>query len=172
MIKSAAFPSATSFCAKARPKNSTSVGMFFLRATSATYMAAVSWTYPQDELIALQMAAQEQERTRPIASGLNVTALNFRYRIDGDRPEWRPLRVFDDGTKTYVEFPVSLANGEAPPLFIVGADGKAELVNYRLRNRFYIVDRIFDVAELRLGLKKQQIVRIDRVSRPAKRRSA
>ena len=74
--------------------------------------------------------------------------------------------------KTYVEFPASLGVGEAPPLFVLGADGKAELVNYRQRDRFYVVDRIFDAAELRLGLKKSQVVRIDRVSHPAKRRGA
>jgi type IV secretion system protein VirB9 len=63
-----------------------------------------------------------------------------------------------------------LATGEAPPLFVIGGDGKAELVNYRLRERFYVVDRIFDAAELRLGRKKQQVVRISRLSQPAKRR--
>jgi type IV secretion system protein TrbG len=93
-----------------------------------------------------------------------------RWAIHGDRPAWRPLRVFDDGSKTYVEFPASLATGEAPPLFVIGGDGKAELVNYRLRERFYIVDRIFDAAELRLGTKKQQVVRVNRVSQPAQRR--
>src|SRR3546814_2908336 len=94
------------------------------------------------------------------------------YAISGDRPAWRPVRAFDDGAKTYVEFPPSLGTGEAPPLFVVGTDGKAELVNYRLRGRFYVVDRIFDAAELRLGLKKQQVVRIDRVRPFSKRRGA
>jgi len=75
-----------------------------------------------------------------------------------------------DGSKTYVEFPASLATGEAPPLFVIGTDGKAELVNYRLRERFYVVDRIVNAAELRLGTKKQQVVHIDRVSPTAKRR--
>lgn len=80
--------------------------------------------------------------------------------------------MFDDGAKTYVEFSASLATGEAPPLFVMGADGEAELVNYRQRDRFYVVDRIFDAAELRLGRKKSQVVRIVRVSRLAKRRGA
>ena len=52
-----------------------------------------------------------------------------------------------------------------PPLFLVNAKGEAELVNYRLRGRYYVVDRLFDVAELRLGTEKQQIVRIRRVGR-------
>lgn len=143
-----------------------------LVSTSATALSSMRWTYPQDELLALRCKADAAQAAAPIASGLAIEQLNFNYAISGDNPTWRPLRVFDDGLKTYVEFPASLANGEAPPLFVVGADGKAELVNYRLRERFYIVDRIFDAAELRLGLKKQQVVRIDRVSRTAKRRGA
>lgn len=51
-----------------------------------------------------------------------------------------------------------------------GADGKAELVNYRQRERYYIVDRIFDAAELRLGLKKQKVVRIERLGARKARR--
>ena len=74
-----------------------------------------------------------------MATGLAIEQLHFNYAISGDRPPWRPLRVFDDGTRTYVEFPASLANGDAPPLFVIGADRTAELINYRLRDRFYVV---------------------------------
>jgi len=72
------------------------------------------------------------------------------------------LRAFDDGRQTFIDFPVSIGEGEAPPLFLVDAKGTASLVNYRLHGRYYVVDRIFDVAELRLGLKHQDIVRITR----------
>ncbi|MGK6354362.1 TrbG/VirB9 family P-type conjugative transfer protein [Sphingomonas sp. DT-207] len=71
-----------------------------------------------------------------------------------------------------IEFPASLGQGEAPPLFVVDGEGKAELVNYRLGDRFYVVDRIFDAAELRLGLEKQQVVRIERVAQRERRRGA
>jgi type IV secretion system protein VirB9 len=47
-------------------------------------------------------------------------------------------------------------------LFIAGAGGKAELVNYRVSRNYYIVDRLFDVAELRLGTTPQLVVRITR----------
>ena len=122
------------------------------------------WTYPQDELLALQRRAEAERAATPVASGLALETLHFNYAISGDRPAWRPVRAFDDGQKTYVEFPASLASSEAPPLFLVDREGKAELVNYRLSGHFYIVDRIFDAAELRLGLKKQVIVRIDRMA--------
>lgn len=91
-----------------------------------------------------------------------LEALRFGYRISGDSPAWRPLRAFDDGRQTFIEFPAGIAQDEAPSLFVTGPDGAAELVNYRVAGRFYIVDRLFTAAELRLGGKKQHIVRIAR----------
>jgi type IV secretion system protein VirB9 len=143
-----------------------------LVSTSGAALSSMRWTYPQDELLALRRKTEAAQAATPVATGLAIEQLHFNYAISGDRPAWRPVRVFDDGAKTYVEFPASLASGEAPPLFVIGTDGRAELVNYRMRDRFYVVDRIFDAAELRLGLQKQQVVRIDRVSPTAKRRGA
>lgn len=135
-----------------------------LVATSRTAMAAVSWTYPADQLIALRRAADQAAAGAPVAEGLSVDTLHFNYAVSGDHPAWRPLRAFDDGRQTFIEFAESIAVGEAPPLFIVGPSGEAELVNYRVRGRYYIVDRIFDAAELRLGTRKQQIVRVARIA--------
>lgn len=132
-------------------------------------MAALSWTYPQDELIALRRQQDAAAAAVPVASGLAVERLNFNYAISGDQPAWRPVRAFDDGRQTFIEFPPSIAVGEAPPLFVVGEDGKAQLVNYRMAGRYYVVDRLFGVAELRLGGKKQKIVRIE-AAQPKRRR--
>ncbi len=123
-------------------------------------MSAVAWTYPHEALIALQRAREAKENAIPVASGIRIDQLRFDYVISGDKPSWRPIRAFDDGRQTFIEFPPTLAVGEAPPLFLVGAQGEAQLVNYRLSGRHYVVDRLFAVAELRLGTKKQQIVRI------------
>lgn len=134
-----------------------------LESTAGTAMAALSWTYPQDELIAIRRAAEQQKAAAPVASGLAIEQLNFGYAITGDNPAWRPVRAFDDGRQTFIEFPPSIAVGEAPPLFVIGSAGDAQLVNYRVSGRFYVVDRLFNAAELRLGAKKQAIVRISRV---------
>ncbi|RZF63698.1 P-type conjugative transfer protein TrbG [Sphingomonas populi] len=135
-----------------------------LTATAKTAMAALSWTYPQDALIALKRAAAATEAVAPVAAGIEVEQLHFNYAVSGDRPVWRPFRAFDDGRQTFIEFPATLAVGEAPPIFLVDGKGDTQLVNYRVKGRFYVVDRIFDVAELRLGTKHQQIVRINRVA--------
>ena len=58
--------------------------------------------------------------------------------------------------------PRGIGHGELPPLVVLGPDGKGELVNYRVRQNYYIVDRLFGAAELRLGGEHQQTVRIVR----------
>ena len=102
------------------------------------------------------------EAAAPIDAGIDVSKLRFRYAIKGDNPPWRPLRAFDDGSKVYIEFPRGIAQGEMPPLFVIGPEGDGELVNYRVRQNYYIVDRLFAAAELRLGGEHQQTVRISR----------
>ena len=133
-----------------------------LRSTEKTYMASVSWQYPQDQLIALRRQAEAAEAATPIDSGIDIGKLRFRYAIEGDNPPWRPTQVFDDGSKVYIEFAHGIAQGEMPPLFVIGSDGGTELVNYRARQNYYIVDRLFAAAELRLGGDNQQKVRIVR----------
>ena len=134
-----------------------------LHSTPSTYMASVSWQYPQDQLFALQQQNTEAAAAAPIADGINISALNFRYAIEGDNPPWRPVRAFDDGSKVYIEFPTGISQGTMPPLFVVGPTGNSELVNYRVQGNYYIVDQLFAAAELRLGGKGgQQIVRIVR----------
>ena len=133
-----------------------------LRSALKTYMAAVSWIYPQDQLIALRAQNAAAETAAPIAAGVDINALNFRYRIEGDNPAWRPLRAFDDARQVFIEFSSGIAQGEMPPLWVVGARGEGQLVNYRVNGTYMIVDRLFAAAELRLGGDPQQIVRIVR----------
>lgn len=143
-----------------------------LVSTGASAMAAMSWTYPQDALLALQRVNAEAKAAALIASGLDVDQLRFDYEISGDRPAWRPLRAFDDGRQTFVEFPATLGAGEAPPFFVVDRKGDVQLVNYRMRGRYYVIDRLFESAELRLGTKHQDIVRIRRIAAKASRRAS
>jgi type IV secretion system protein VirB9 len=127
-----------------------------LRSTPETYMASVSWTYPQDALIALAARSREAATTAPAVPNIDIDALNFRYRIEGDRPSWRPLRAFDDGRQVFIELPSNIGQSDLPPLFIAGAKGEGELVNYRIRGRYLVVDRLFAGAELRLAAGKSE----------------
>ncbi|MCY1358064.1 P-type conjugative transfer protein TrbG [compost metagenome] len=105
----------------------------------------------------------------PVDAGLRLEQLRFRYAISGSNPPWKPLRAFDDGQKVYIQFPGGIAQGELPPLFVIGPEGDGQLVNYRFRSPYYIVDRLFGAAELRLGADKGDVVRIDRTDGVARR---
>jgi type IV secretion system protein VirB9 len=133
-----------------------------LRSTERTYMASVSWAYAQDQLIALRRQNAAAEAGTAVASGVDINALNFRYRIEGDTPPWRPLRAFDDGRQVFIAFPSGIGQGEMPPLWVIGPAGGAELVNYRIQGNHMVVDRLFAAAELRLGGEPQKKVRIVR----------
>jgi type IV secretion system protein VirB9 len=134
-----------------------------LQSTDRVSMAAVSWSYADSGLISDKSGATPTAALSTVVdSGIAVDDLHFRYAISGDNPPWKPIRAFDDGHKVYIEFPERIDQGEAPPLFVVGPDGSNELVNYRMRGNYYVVDRLFGAAELRLGQDKQQVVRISR----------
>jgi P-type conjugative transfer protein TrbG len=133
-----------------------------LRSTEKTYMASVSWAYAQDQLIALRRQNALAEAGTAVARGVDINALNFRYKIEGDTPPWRPLRAFDDGRQVFIAFPTGIGQGEMPPLWVIGPAGGAELVNYRIQGNHMVVDRLFAAAELRLGGETQKRVRIVR----------
>jgi type IV secretion system protein VirB9 len=120
-----------------------------LKSTSGAAMASVAWRYP----VEMTLATSQPPPPPPPAAAASAPVftpetLNLRYRIDGDKPDWRPLSAFDDGKQVYIEMPDNLI--EAPPLSVIGDEG-LEAVNYRIRGKYYIVDRLFKKAELRLG---------------------
>ena len=138
-----------------------------LESVEGGYMAALSWRYPADELAGLT-ARNDRAIAREAGSierGLTLEGLNFDYRMTGDNPAWKPVRVFDDGRQVFIQMPEDIAMTDMPPLFVLGEDGDAELVNYRLRSNYYVVDRLFRAAELRLGERNQTVVRIARQER-------
>lgn len=126
-----------------------------LRAQERPYMPSVAWFYPESRSKSIRAVPPS-----PVVPEL--AQRRYRYAIDGDRPPWRPVNAYDDGRKVYIEFSPGIVQGEMPPLFIVGPDGKPEIVNYRTHGNVLIVDRLFAAAELRLGGENQQKVRIIR----------
>jgi type IV secretion system protein VirB9 len=144
---------------------------YYLRLVSKPqeYVARVAFSYPEEENSRkwqehLMAQAQERKTDAQIAPSI-VTAdkLNFNYKVSGRNEAIRPVRVFDDGAKTYIQMRPEMQNREAPALLVLGPDGKGEMTNYRVQQQTYIVDRLFDRARLILGAgKKAQKVEITR----------
>lgn len=138
-----------------------------LESTGHGYMAALSWRYPQDDLtdrMARNARALSREQNT-IGTSVMLEGMDFNYTLSGDTPDWAPLRVFDDGRQVFIQMPDDMATRDLPPLFVIGDGDKAELVNYRVRSNYYIVDRLFRAAELRLGEKRQTVVRITKTEK-------
>ena len=129
------------------------------------WMPLVAFNYPDD--MQRQWSAYHQTvawsasgSTSP--AGENAANLDFGFRITGDDPSWRPLRVYTDGAKTYIQFPRTMAFGAAPAL--VGLDNSGgwfsgpseQMVNYRIAGDRYIVDQVLDRAELVSGVGSGQ----------------
>lgn len=134
--------------------------MIELRAQEDLYMPSVTWSWPVPPKGARPTAAAAPRIQTPAAR-------NHRYglQIPGDSPPWRPASVFDDGRRVYVVFPAGIAQGEMPPLFVIGPQGAPQIVNSRIYRNVLIVDRLFGAAELRLGSgDRQQVVRIVRLT--------
>jgi P-type conjugative transfer protein TrbG len=137
-----------------------------LHSYEDTYMAAVAWRDPHDELEQLESdAARDSAIAKATtATNINLEAINFSYRVsvENGKPVWIPIQVFDDGRKTFIRFPPAMLTREAPALFVLSSTNEAQLVNYRVKNDYYVVDRLIERLELRVGQKDQEIVRITR----------
>lgn len=140
-----------------------------LRASDRAFLSQVGWRYPASSeaapaMIGAPVIAVPAPSVPPVAEPASAN-FSFAYRVTGNA-RWRPVRVYDDGVRTFVEFGPGVVLSDLPPLFLVGPDGKsAELVNYRISERRLVVDRLFDRAELRFGLKRwRQRVRIERLA--------
>ncbi|MEO8131285.1 MAG: P-type conjugative transfer protein TrbG, partial [Bryobacteraceae bacterium] len=129
---------------------------YYLRLLSKAddYVARVAFAYPDDEenerkwrQHLAEQKNQQAKSTRIAELPPNaVDSMFFNYRVKGD-DSIRPVRVFDDGKKTYIQISRTAKNREAPVLVVIGADGKQEMVNYRVKDDMYIVDRLFDKAQ-------------------------
>lgn len=128
-----------------------------LRSFADTAMVAVRWQYPAVDLFEVPTAQTTDALADP-------EGLSFGYQTEvtsGSPPRWMPKTIYDDGRKVYIRFPAAFAAGEAPVLYVLNGD-ETQIVNYRIRGNTYVVDRLFEVAQLRLGQQSQTIITIRR----------
>ncbi|MDD2810282.1 P-type conjugative transfer protein TrbG [Rhodoferax sp.] len=136
-----------------------------LRSHRTEFMPRVGFTYTEDavakwDAIRTREVKEKKERTIP-KTGEYLGDLNFNYEVTGSAA-WKPIRVYNDGTKTILQMPTAMAQTEAPTLLVVRKDGglftddETVMVNYRVQGDRYIVDTIFDKAILIAGVGSSQ----------------
>lgn len=138
---------------------------FRLRSHRTEFMSRVAFTYTEEALakwntIKTREVKEKQERTIP-QTGEYLGDLNFSYEVAGNAA-WKPIRVYNNGTKTIIQMPAAMAQTEAPTLLVVRKDGgwftdaEMVMVNYRVQGDRYIVDTVFDKALLVAGVGSNQ----------------
>lgn len=142
-----------------------------LKSTSNdTYMVAVSWKYPQG-MVQPGQALPGISPDLGVASSsesytLNLSNLDFSYQfgmLKGEKPTWYPVRVFNDGRQTFIQFPQNFFSSETPVLYVADNNGVyGTMVNWRLKGTYMIVDAVIQKARLQIGIEKtgQTIVQI------------
>ncbi|MGH3710363.1 MAG: P-type conjugative transfer protein TrbG [Pseudonocardiaceae bacterium] len=139
------------------------------------WMPRVAFSYPEEvqqewnNFLAAQRAAQArvaiqemaQREATVLPTGEPLDQLDFGFSITGaNRAAWRPLRVYTDGSKTYIQFPGALLNEAAPVLVGVGEGNSTEILNYRVMDDRYVVDQVLTHAALISGVGREQ-ARVD-----------
>jgi type IV secretion system protein TrbG len=136
-------------------------------------MQEVEFYYPDDVLQSMAEADREARQTASADDAaesatpsalpdVDPSRLNFSYKIGGPRLPWTPRRVFDDGSRVFIEMPASMQTSLAPALMVDAAGGQ-QMVNYRVvadgsndGGSYFVVDRLFDKAELVSGVGRDQ----------------
>lgn len=78
----------------------------------------------------------------------NIDAYNFDYEFSGSE-NIAPIKVFDDGVFTYLEF--GDENYELPAIYMVDSSGYEAMVNYRIVEKYVVIEQIGSQFTLRSG---------------------
>jgi P-type conjugative transfer protein trbG len=135
-----------------------------LVSRSKDFMPGVAFKYPGDMAAQWQAYHQQSQAIKAHQStqnGVSLADLDFNYRVEGcSQCDFKPVRVYNDGQQTIIEMPKRVRHSDAPALLVSSAQGD-QLVNYRVQDGKYIVDRLFADAVLIRGVgRKQERVKI------------
>lgn len=126
-----------------------------LKSLQNNYMARIGFEYPDD------VSQKLKDINARLDTGAGASAssenLSFAYRTSG-HARWKPTRIYSDGEKTYIQFPSSVRNQDAPVLFVVSG-GEDRIVNYRMKGTTMVVDYAVEKAILvsGVGWKREKV---------------
>ena len=126
------------------------------------YMTGLSFRYPVQLSDGTYVSEDfEQYIADTALSGaysVDLTKVDYSYRVDiaKGKPNWAPITVYSDDTKTYMQLPVTIANSDSMPSVYLVKNGDENLVNYRIIGNIYQVDNVLNSSNEYFLLKSGQ----------------
>ena len=136
-----------------------------LRSYKETHMPVVRWKYStgMPGNYVMPPKAAEGAGTGVVSSdgsgtGIDPRFLSFNYRITYglfSKPNWLPKLVFDDGSKTYINFPDLVLQRELPTVF----ENRNDILNYRVNGNVIIIDKLIETISVKIGRSEISIIK-------------
>lgn len=112
------------------------------------YNPMVRWTYDEEALQNSLLRQKKDEQTVTDNLAVSYDQLNFNYSVKKNTAQAKPIMIFDDTEKTIIKFKHAPKN--APAIFVKEPGRKGvNMVNFKIKDNCYILDRIADTVELR-----------------------
>jgi len=128
--------------------------------TEGVFLNRVGFYYPEslvsswdDKMGHVAEAKAKDVEDNVMPTSVSPDKMAFDYDVDGDA-DFRPLRVFNDGERTYIAMPEEIRHSEYPTLSLIDDKGNYMVVDYRrtvdekTNTIYYVVDKLFSKAEL------------------------
>jgi len=126
-----------------------------LRSYSAIHMPIVKWRY--SHLIPNNYIPSQQPQNAGSGSpqdnsfpGIDPRFLSFNYRVkygSFNKPVWLPKLVFDDGSKTFIQFPELVLQRELPAVY----ENRKDILNYRVNGNLIVIDKLISEITIKIG---------------------
>lgn len=122
--------------------------MIILKSTKDKWIPEMSFIYPENAKKAwasFRSKKREAVYASTLSTGQRADRMDFEYTMSGDSP-WKPIRVYNNGAQTTIQFASADFHNGAPALVALGGDGgpfsdeTMEVVNYSPNGDSYIVD--------------------------------
>lgn len=129
-----------------------------LYSSNSVNVSRVGFYYPGEQIQQVENQRQKNESTDNLVLSednlVNPRDMHFSYTVSGDTSApFNPTQVFDDGHHVYIQMQSAISSKDLPAFYVLAPDGDTlQLVNFRYKAPFYIIDKIFDKGVLVLGL--------------------
>jgi len=127
-----------------------------VRSYSNVFMPVVRWNYYDDQMQYNTLTSPDLANIEIENNYVDPKFLSFDYALTYFRkPDWCPIRVYDDGAKTYIVMPEEVLQKEIPACF----ENKNEIVNYRVSDNIFIIDKLITKITLKADNKTVSILK-------------